>query len=213
MIPSAEDIATGRWRLAAWLRVIALVGMLVSVPSMLSWLAEGLRDNDLWDYGYYASRMVLSIGGAVGGILVFVLAPSLARALLPVPVATECPRCRYVLAGAGGDRCPECGLPVGDAFIRSALAPGGRARRRRSRTLDEISPAMFLLGAFWSVIVAALLLLALTARMGVSGLLIGAVGAAPIILSQMLALRLGARVVALRSRESETDPKTRQEAT
>jgi hypothetical protein len=111
------------------------------------------------------------------------------------------------------DRCPECGLPVGDAFIRSALAPGGRARRRRSRTLDEISPAMFLLGAFWSVIVAALLLLALTARMGVSGLLIGAVGAAPIILSQMLALRLGARVVALRSRESETDPKTRQEAT
>lgn len=191
MIPSAADIATARWRLTAWLRVGGLAALFMSIPATMSWLAEGLRDDDLWEYGYYAGRMVLGLGGALAGIAIFALAPPLARMLLPVPVATECPRCRYSLAGAGGDRCPECGLPVGAAFIIASLPHTGRRRGRRSRLLDEISSAAILLGAAWSVLLAVIAAIVLTAVLGVVGFLIGIVAAAPILASQLLALRLG----------------------
>ena len=184
-----------RWRLTAWLRVFALGGMVFAIPALMSWLAEGLRDDDLWDYGYYAGRMIMSVGGAIVGALVFVLAPVLSRVLLPVPPATECPRCRYALAGAGGGRCPECGLPVGEAFIGSAIDPGDRRRRARSRLLDEIAPATFLLGAVWSVILAGVILVSMTAQMGFGGFVVAALVSGPILASQMLALRLGARAV------------------
>jgi hypothetical protein len=193
LIPSAADIVTSRWRLAAWLRVFALGGMIFAIPALMSWLAEGLRDDDLWDYGYYAGRMILSVGGAIVGALVFVLAPVLSCVLLPVPPATECPRCRYALAGAGGGRCPECGLPVGEAFIGSAIDPGDRRRRARSRLLDEITPAAVLLGGLWSLVLAALIVVSVTRELGIAGFVMGAMLSAPIVLSHMLALRLGAR--------------------
>src|SRR5690606_22174504 len=126
------------------------------------------------------------------GAVAFVLAPTLARLLLPVPAATECPRCRYALAGAGGGRCPECGLPVGEAYIASAVDPGERRRRARSRLLDEITPAVFLLGGLWSVILSGVIILSMTRSMGVAGFVMGAVISGPILLSHLLALRLGA---------------------
>ena len=206
MIPSAAEIVVARWRLVAWLRIIGGVFIFIGLPAMVSWLGEGLRDGDLWSYYYYAERIIIGLGGLILGPIILALAPLLVRLLLPVPASTECPRCRYPMAGASGGRCPECGLEVGDAYIAGATSGAGRRPGRWARLLDESAPSLALLGCAWTAVLALLALVGFGASLGPLGVFIWLIVAAPVLISQAVGLRLAARAGALRRPRFSTKP-------
>lgn len=49
-----------------------------------------------------------------------------------------CPRCRYNLSGVTGDRCPECGVRLGEFLRLADVSPWRVPAARRAETIRVI---------------------------------------------------------------------------
>jgi hypothetical protein len=117
MVPSAAEIMRRRHQWESRLRALSLCMLIFALFPLLSWLAEGLADEDLTEYLYYLPRIVaflLSIAVAAFGRFA---GRSLARWIVPIP-DVRCPRCDYRLDHLSAPRCPECGLPLPDELVK-----------------------------------------------------------------------------------------------
>lgn len=118
MIPNAAEILRLRHRATGTLRVVAIAGLVGFPWFIVGAVVEGVVDDDLFSYWqYYADRFALGFGGSFTAALLFLLAPVVARWVVPVPGALACPRCWTPLNGLTSPTCPACGLPLTDEFL------------------------------------------------------------------------------------------------
>ena len=66
---------------------------------------------DLWDQTFWAELLLWGLGC----VLVF-SSSWVARLCVPVALCAECPKCRFDLEHFRADRCPECGIFLGEDF-------------------------------------------------------------------------------------------------
>jgi hypothetical protein len=125
MGPSLTDVVRYRYIGAAVLRVAGAMWALFAFVPWGSWWLEGMRDNDITNYGYYSFRILMGAFFLVGGIVLLLLGGPLVRLLMPIPTA-RCPRCGYALAHLTHPRCPECGLDLSDTSTRPPPSAGDR---------------------------------------------------------------------------------------
>lgn len=151
MIPSAEQVIRRRWLLGTWFRVGGVFLIIAAVPSLASWLAEGMRDGDLFDLEYYAGRMLVSAMGLIGGPIFLAFAGAIAWLAVPVQRGPlRCPGCNYELVGLQTPQCPECGLPLSQNLIDASKVAVGEHRRRVKRfPLGMLIRPMLLFALAW----------------------------------------------------------------
>lgn len=119
--PTAREVVNLRWKVRVGLRLVALALLLIAV----SWVPMRYHD-------YRYARVLYSAGMAqpvrlfqplyfgipaalAGSAIACLLLGQLGlRLLVPVP-RSWCPKCGYDLSEPVGDRCPECGLRIGDS--------------------------------------------------------------------------------------------------
>lgn len=121
--PTATDIIAMRWRVRIILRVSTLVLTVVA----LAWIALRLREflqvrqvaasgfarsPHPLDFEWFAVPIVL----VVVAIFVALVAQYGLAMIVEVP-KPKCPGCGYDLSKPSGEKCPECGLVIGE--IRS----------------------------------------------------------------------------------------------
>ncbi len=131
MIPSPEDVARTRLLVSALLRVVGTGLGFVALASIVSWLVEGMVDDDIWAMGYYAGRIGSAVVLLTAAAVMIAIAPWLARLLVPCRLDPRCPSCRYLLLGlSGNDRCPECALPLTPAMVNFPASLADEHARR-----------------------------------------------------------------------------------
>lgn len=120
MMPAIE-IVRRRWMLVAIVRLASVcIGCLALIP-IISWLSEGISDDDLLDMHYYLPRIIRGAVLVAIGAIGFLLAEPLVRLATPVRSDIRCPKCRYELLSPSESQCPECGLDVSSLWGRMPL--------------------------------------------------------------------------------------------
>lgn len=116
MRSSASVVRESRLVFEAAVRLIGLIVLVIAIVGPLaSWLVEGIHDGDLTNYIYYAARINITIFLVVCGLLFMIFANIVSRWLIRIQ-EPECPKCRFSLEHFRADRCPECGLFLGEDF-------------------------------------------------------------------------------------------------
>jgi hypothetical protein len=65
----------------------------------------------IWDATYWTPYLTL-----ISGLLLAFRSAWVARLCVPITLNAHCPKCRFSLEGSRADRCPECGLYLGEDF-------------------------------------------------------------------------------------------------
>lgn len=122
MIPSVREVIVQRHLLRGLIRLISLPCFFLALWPWSSWLMEGLRDGDLFDFGYYWGRIVRGAWLSGSGAALLVFNRWLVLWMIPMPRAGECPACGFSARGLSVPRCPECGLDLPPDLISSAVS-------------------------------------------------------------------------------------------
>jgi hypothetical protein len=93
-------------------------------------------------------EIMYPIGLCATGAVFVMLSRSMARLLVPIPGADQCPHCGYRTADLKEARCPECGLRL-DGDARAAPPPAGLAPGIRARWVVHV---VLRAGVVWFVI-------------------------------------------------------------
>jgi hypothetical protein len=111
-----------RWRLiaAAGVRLCGLVLALVAVSQFLSWVGQGIADDDLFELTYYIGNIVLGVLAGAAALACLALARPIGVFLVRAPEGPVCPRCWFSLKGLAPAVCPECGLALTETHARPA---------------------------------------------------------------------------------------------
>ena len=117
MVPTHAEVVRQRHFLAAILRALGIVMIVLSTLPFGSWLLEGIRDGDLLDMSYYFVQVFLGVVLLILGSTIFLQANSFSRILLPLIRTSRCPNCRYSLRDLADPVCPECGLSLSAEFF------------------------------------------------------------------------------------------------
>ena len=120
MVPSTEHIMKKRHHSRRRLRFMSLVLLLIASITVCWWLMMSLVTGRPWSFLPYVS---FALGFVPPAVLLWVFDGRLARVLVPLPTGC-CPRCEYDLTGLTRAQCPECGLPVPEAFVSQPTSPG-----------------------------------------------------------------------------------------
>ena len=122
--PSANEITAMRWRVQVVLRVLAVLMFLIALGMAIARVPEFRYQSLFYGQGSRSTPRFLGVDWflvpivMVAGSLVIVLVSKLGMGLL-VPLPRQgCPGCGYDLSEPASDRCPECGLRIGDAPTR-----------------------------------------------------------------------------------------------
>ncbi|MEL6330837.1 MAG: hypothetical protein AAFR38_14395 [Planctomycetota bacterium] len=120
MIPSPAEVVGLRYRAAGAARAWCVAPLVTAAIALIAWLAEGIADNDLLNFRYYLTQLVIAGAFIVVGVMQFFLAGRIARWCYPMPRRTVCPECGFSIERLRSDRCPECGLRLGDGLAEEA---------------------------------------------------------------------------------------------
>jgi hypothetical protein len=111
--PSLNNILRGRYWTSTGLRIAALL--------MVIWGALRFVEGVLWTVPQMRDLAIPALAGmavplrwVVLAVVLIALEGRLIRWLFPLP-RVGCPQCGYPIAGRAFDRCPECGLVLGEA--------------------------------------------------------------------------------------------------
>lgn len=109
---SPAEIVRRRLVVVLMFRIVGLFCAIVWLVPVVSWLFEGIRDSDLFNFGYYSFRLAFAmLLLAMSGVCLW-LSPKIARALVPVQARPACPACGFDLTGLTEPLCPECGMAL-----------------------------------------------------------------------------------------------------
>lgn len=65
----------------------------------------------IWDATYWTPYLTL-----ISGLLLTFRSAWVARLCVPITLSAHCPKCQFDLENIRADRCPDCGLYLGDDF-------------------------------------------------------------------------------------------------
>ena len=160
MVPTHAEVVRQRHFLAAILRALGIVMIVLSTLPFGSWLLEGISDGDLLDMSYYFFQVFMGVALIIVGSAITLRAGSFSRILLPLIKTSRCPNCRYSLDDLADPVCPECGLSLSAEFFnvdppapRQAPSPQADAVRWRYRISALIRVFALLFGIYqtWNV--------------------------------------------------------------
>lgn len=116
MSSTAAFVVRIRLVIAAAFKLIGVVVLLTGLLGpLVSWVVEGVVDGDFFDMGYYLGRVIWGGTICAVGLAMVLVGERCARLIVRVP-ADVCPKCRFNLESFRADRCPECGLYLGEDF-------------------------------------------------------------------------------------------------
>lgn len=119
-----NDLLRLRLIFVALTRLGGLILAVSSVIPIVSWLAEGLTDDDLWWLGYYWPRIAMAVFLVVAGAVLMLLGGVLGRFLVRTRAGTvACPKCRFDLTVLDRGRCTECGYEVNPMLPELGVPP------------------------------------------------------------------------------------------
>lgn len=121
MIPNPAEVIRKRWAAKAWIRLTALIPLIVGYFFAAIALVSILPDYQYLDLEeiiigctIVAVFEFFSIGAAV---IIWFTAGPIARRMVSGTAEPACPRCRYKLQGLTEPKCPECGLDLPPDFL------------------------------------------------------------------------------------------------
>ncbi|MFG0305085.1 MAG: hypothetical protein ACF8Q5_02585 [Phycisphaerales bacterium JB040] len=123
MIPNASEMLRRRLTARTLIRLACVALLLIAIVPFVSWLMEGIRDDDFFNLYYYTDRIVLTGVFVVLPVVVWLLQGILVRWLVPMPRGVRCPGCGQDTTGLVEQRCPECALPLTAEFLDPARPP------------------------------------------------------------------------------------------
>lgn len=121
MIPSVEDIIKRRHTVLIILRFASLTCLVLFPIPVVSWLLEGFRDADLFDFYYYGVRIGVAVALVVCSAICRFCDRPLARWIVPIP-KPQCPTCGYPIKGLRRPMCPECGGVLPQAYAADEMS-------------------------------------------------------------------------------------------
>lgn len=122
----AREIYNSRLLLTGAIRYLSLLFFLLALApaadNVLVYLYYSMTGPPLLP-GESMDWVSLILGAGPGHFLLaafsatcFFLASRIARHLIRIPLSLECPKCRFSLDNFRAERCPECGLYLGEDF-------------------------------------------------------------------------------------------------
>jgi hypothetical protein len=157
MVPSAEDVIRQRAFMQPWILLLGGLMVLMCVPFFGSWVIEGMRDGDIFDFGYYSFQIAAGTMSLIAGSIAIGFASLIVRFTLPMPRGPlRCPSCSYDLVQLVQPICPECGLALTEHIVAlSRLASATHKPRRRRTWMTPILRSICFFGIVWFSLVAA----------------------------------------------------------
>jgi len=165
MVPNASEMARRRLTARTAIRFACALVLLITLFPFVSWLSEGLRDGDFFDFSYYLGRIILTGIFLVLPVVIWLLQGVLARWLVPMPRAVCCPGCGQDTSGLVEQRCPECGLPLTAEFLDPTRPPEfhtdgpalGMKRRETAAIVFRVIgiPFVCFMALYWIALIAA----------------------------------------------------------
>ncbi len=160
MVPTTTEVARWRAMMIGVLRLLSIVAALSALFPTSSWLLEGFRDSDLWDFSYYAPRVVPAFALIVAGLVLGFGSRRLAGVIVTFGKSGLCPKCSYPLESRARN-CPECGIELSPEFTSDPDDKTTPAHKHSPETIHLVFTGLIRLGAAlgcWTGITIAILL-------------------------------------------------------
>jgi hypothetical protein len=122
-MPNTSDIAMQHGFLVGALRFAAILGAWAGSIPLTMMVAFAIRD---WDFSFYniGPPSIVGLCLILPAMLIWVIAPAIARFALPNALRSLCPSCGYDLKDSTNTLCTECGLTLTEEFRQGVVLPG-----------------------------------------------------------------------------------------